>query len=270
MYSRFFAFGCSFTSYYWPTWADILGQEFRDNFYNLGMCGAGNEFIFHKLIEAHERYHFTSDDLIIICWSNFAREDRYKDNRWLRTGDIYRQSRYPSEWIEKYFDFRGALLKSSNFIAGATHLLNSVGCEYMYTSMCKMSQVSESKTIFVDDEFSDIFNLYKKYYSQINISMTEHLFGKDSLIINPMATKIKYRETDKSAVFDHHPTPKQHCQYLIDIILPTLKIKIPLSASTLNWIDDWDYKVFTSNPFVLHRDGWTVEERINKWHKNMC
>ena len=55
MYSRFFAFGCSFTSYYWPTWADIIGQEFSDRYYNLAMCGAGNEFMFHfPLTEENE------------------------------------------------------------------------------------------------------------------------------------------------------------------------------------------------------------------------
>ena len=26
-YKRFFAFGCSYTEYFWPTWPDIIGQE---------------------------------------------------------------------------------------------------------------------------------------------------------------------------------------------------------------------------------------------------
>jgi len=35
---RLFAFGCSFTQYKWPTWADILGKSF-DLSYNLGKSG---------------------------------------------------------------------------------------------------------------------------------------------------------------------------------------------------------------------------------------
>ena len=48
-YKRFFAFGCSFTNYYWPTWADIIGQD--SNFYeNWAQPGAGNHFIFNSIM----------------------------------------------------------------------------------------------------------------------------------------------------------------------------------------------------------------------------
>ena len=49
--SRLFTFGCSFTSYHWPTWADILGREY-DYFENWGRSGGSNQFIFNSLIEA--------------------------------------------------------------------------------------------------------------------------------------------------------------------------------------------------------------------------
>ena len=35
-YNRFFSFGCSFTQYHWPTWANVIGMHFDyDNFYNM-------------------------------------------------------------------------------------------------------------------------------------------------------------------------------------------------------------------------------------------
>lgn len=42
---RFFAFGCSYTSYHWPTWADYVGMspEF-DEAYNFGMAGGASRF----------------------------------------------------------------------------------------------------------------------------------------------------------------------------------------------------------------------------------
>ena len=37
--TRLFTFGCSFTQYWWPTWADILGYQ-HDFYENWGRCGA--------------------------------------------------------------------------------------------------------------------------------------------------------------------------------------------------------------------------------------
>ena len=52
--SRLFTFGCSFTHWSWPTWADILGREF-DEYENWGQRGGGNVFIFHSLIECYKK-----------------------------------------------------------------------------------------------------------------------------------------------------------------------------------------------------------------------
>ena len=62
-YKRLFTFGCSFTSYTWKTWADILGQQ-AEEFYNFGQIGGGNEQIFFKIIEANKKYKFTN----MILW----------------------------------------------------------------------------------------------------------------------------------------------------------------------------------------------------------
>lgn len=43
--TRLFTFGCSFTKFFWPTWADILGQEF-DYYENWGrLLEAINSFL---------------------------------------------------------------------------------------------------------------------------------------------------------------------------------------------------------------------------------
>ena len=39
-----YTFGCSFTKYVWPTWADLLLSQVDGE--NWGMCGGGNKFIF--------------------------------------------------------------------------------------------------------------------------------------------------------------------------------------------------------------------------------
>ena len=47
---RLFAFGCSFTGYGWPTWADIIGQSF-DYYENWGKSGIGNYLISSRVVE---------------------------------------------------------------------------------------------------------------------------------------------------------------------------------------------------------------------------
>lgn len=85
---RLFTFGCSFTQYIWPTWADILGRQF-EYFENWGLAGAGNLYIFNSIIEANQRHTFTSDDTIVIMWSGLTRVDYYHTNSWAPQGPEY-------------------------------------------------------------------------------------------------------------------------------------------------------------------------------------
>ena len=70
--TKYLSFGCSYTEYGYPTYASFLGQHF-DIRENLGMCGAGNRYIFHKLIATLKildkaDVKFTENDLITIQW----------------------------------------------------------------------------------------------------------------------------------------------------------------------------------------------------------
>jgi len=47
---RLFTFGCSYTAYTWPTWADFVGTKF-DFYQNWGRLGSGNTIIASKLYE---------------------------------------------------------------------------------------------------------------------------------------------------------------------------------------------------------------------------
>ena len=78
---RVFTFGCSMTNYHWPTWADIIGEQW-EYYQNWGRPGAGNNFIFNSIIECDTRNNFTYDDLVLIMWSGVARIDYYQQNSW--------------------------------------------------------------------------------------------------------------------------------------------------------------------------------------------
>lgn len=272
MYDRFFAFGCSFTSFYWPTWADIIGNEFsEEQYFNSGLCATGNEFAFHRLTEIHARYKITERDLVVICWTNFAREDRYRNSKWQEAGNIFTQSVYPKEWVKEWFDLRGALLKTSSSIAGATHLLDSTGCEYHFTSMMPMRHINQQDEIFAGTEYDDIFKVYEPYYDKIKVSMAEHLFNSLPVCRNPKPPIVKYQEKHKESYPDHHPVPGQHLQYVNDILLPAFRHPIEISTQTKDWVAEWDNKIYSAKPhFKCSEDGWSIAHTYKKNHGHLC
>lgn len=85
---RLITAGCSFTTHT-PTvsWPIYLSELF-DETYNYGQGGAGNKFIFNSVIEADTQLKLTSDDIVIVSWSNFFRHDMLKrefDGNTIRT-----------------------------------------------------------------------------------------------------------------------------------------------------------------------------------------
>lgn len=263
-YARFFAFGCSFTSWHWPTWADVIGHEFpAENYRNLGMCATGNEFAFHKLTQAHAKYNLTKDDLVVICWTNFAREDRYIKNEWFTPGNIFTQDMYPLEWVEKWFDLKGALLKTSSYIAAAKHILDSIGCKYIFTSMMPMTQIDEYDSLFAGDEFKDVFDLYKAYYNELKPSIVETLYGRGNYS-NPEPATITWSSDMGFDWKDNHPTPLQHRQFVEKVLLP--EIDLQLSENTVAWVNEWHQKVMAKPKFNCAEQGWSVQHRFKTHH----
>ena len=66
------------------TWANILALDLLVPFYNYAASGAGNRFIATRVGMADVKHKFTKNDLVIVCWTNVARMDRYDstEDRW--------------------------------------------------------------------------------------------------------------------------------------------------------------------------------------------
>ena len=257
MYNRVFIFGCSFTKYFWPTWADIVGNSFgEDKFYNFAKPASGNVAIFNRVMEANTRFKFTKDDLVLICWTNFAREDRYVRGKWIGAGNIFTQHIYDKEWVSNWFDLKGALIKSSNSIVGVTELLNKIGCEYHYTSMINMRQLDQYDSFATkeDSNLSEVFDLYKNYYDLIDPNnLASYLYNSKGK--NPERLVINLNP-DGTPVFDHHPNPEQHLRYAKEIILPKLKYNIQISDEVINLVNEWQNKLFK-------KEYWDFSEKYN-------
>jgi len=134
-------FGCSFTSYIWSTWADILGQQF-ESFRNYGLVGAGNTYIFNRVMQSIAQEKIKKDDTVIVMWSTIVREDRFLEDKWQTPGCVYNQDYY-DEGFMKYVQPEDFFIRDLAHIAAVYHALTSVGCKFTFTSMSPISHIKE-------------------------------------------------------------------------------------------------------------------------------
>jgi hypothetical protein len=235
--SRLFTFGCSFTQYWrWPTWADALGHDAR-HFENWGLCGAGNSYILWSLVECNQRNKLTADDEVWIMWTNTSREDRYVDGRWLEGGNVYWSagSSLPAEYVKKFADERGYLIRDLANIAAAKQILDHIGCKYKFLSMVSLTKTNK-ETGHGDNpnnaglQTSDVLDFYKDIVDIIAPSVQDTLFNSDWWTTRPGIP-----DNYDSSRRDFHPTPLEHVEYL-DQIAPGR-----LSQSSRDWMTQWHW-----------------------------
>lgn len=162
---RFFAFGCSFTKYVWPTWADLLGQDFKES-YNYGFPGVGNRAIMERVMEAHARHKFTQDDVVVIQWSSHIRFDwhmpvdltkigRPRIYGWQTSGSVYspmNSELFPKQWHDIFFNEESYMMHSLNAIMAVTNLLKLINCSWYMTAMRDLETLHSDATSIVSDK----------------------------------------------------------------------------------------------------------------------
>ncbi len=108
--SRYFAFGCSYTNYVYPTYADYLSATF-DISYNYGLSGAGNTFIFNTFLHALTKHDIQKGDVVTIQWSSIPRLDRItNDNLMFEChGLMQNQEQIPKVLVDEFSILQSAL-----------------------------------------------------------------------------------------------------------------------------------------------------------------
>lgn len=221
-YKRFFAFGCSMTSYGWPTWADIIAQEIPES-YNYAQSGGGNLFIASQVTEANTRHKFNDTDLVMVMWSSIAREDRWLKGQWLTPGNIYTQNFYDQKFIDQFIDCKGMLIRDMAIITMCKGLLDSLHIDYHMMSMSPFVYMQFSSPNQKFDNGEGVLEFYKDTLSSI----------KPDILTVECNGKWPQHPIKKSGgqTADYHPSPVQHFNYL-NKIFP----KLQWSASTLKFV----------------------------------
>lgn len=164
-----FAFGCSFTSYGWPTWADIVGQSF-DYYENWGLQGSGNYLISSAITECNSVNKITKDDVVLVMFTSIPRIDFYNGHHWSKNGNIFNAHSKPFEkdWRDNNWSFAQGFYNTWIAIKQAKLFLESLGCEYKFM---KAFDISSSTT--------DDINLSNAFVTQPNEKMFYEIYNAD-------------------------------------------------------------------------------------------
>jgi hypothetical protein len=245
---RLFTFGCSFTKYHYPTWANFLSVDF-DYFENWGKSGIGNKAITERIVECHVKNKFTKDDTVIVQWSSHLRYDYslldFLNNGWQINGGILNpvalQNVYNNNWHEIFFDEQAYIMHSLNHIVMIDKFLKNTNCTYFMTSIGNFDKLGT-------DLINEVEHLSKNKPDSINKNYPQlsHYFNSINFNnwIEPLITSIKENPElswtwrmgpgDGTVNIDSHPSPKQHLCWVNKYLRPKLNLE---PKQEVEWLD---------------------------------
>jgi hypothetical protein len=228
-YRRAFLFGCSFTRYYWPTWADIISKEISET-HIYAQVGAGNFYIYQAVIEATLKYHIQENDLVMIMFSNVTREDRYtREKGWITPGNLFFQDTYKKDFLDNFFCEKGYLMRDLSLIEGLSRFLESTKAEVKLMSMISLDSLSGDSNKIKD--IKEVLNMYNSTIEKIMPSVFDVVFEGEW---NNKEPRPKYFcHWTKDLYTDNHPTPSEHLLYLYKLF-PYTKFK----KETIMFVED--------------------------------
>jgi len=253
-YKRIFIFGCSFTNYWWPTWANILHCEMPEaTCYNFGQSGGGNQFISATLVAANQKYKFNQYDLVIPHWSTYCREDRYIQTGWLTPGNIWTQGTYDDEFLQKYACAKGYLVRDLAIITATMYMLQQLPSDYI---MLQAVPATYDSAYFKGQGLEEVVELYSNVLNSMLPSLWDLVCpldnGGNKYWVNGHEYYNKHHNNGKGAMYqDYHPNPLRYLDYLeklgFDISQPTRELTAKYNAELLALKTHDDLMVWHNN-----------------------
>lgn len=221
---RLFTFGCSLTRYHWPTWADILGRSYKEH-HNWGNRGAGNRQIMERFLECLSKTSFTSDDVIVIQWTDFHRFDYHitddeAQETWYPGGSLFANTdQDPTKGfiINKMWSEDSYMMHSFNYMLAVSKLVQATRCRVLmafshdarpYINMSKWQNYRSllQNNYFIDGDMYDW--LVTMYDKRVSFKGAEPGNLSDEKFM------------------DYHPTPEMHFKWLNDKLNVKLNIQL--------------------------------------------
>lgn len=257
-----FSFGCSFTSFKYPTYVDYLSPYF-DQTYNYGRPGSGNKSIFNKIVRLIYEKKIKKNDYVTIQWSSLAREDIMINNGWDSGGLITNSPLFDNHYIQKYFSVNQKGNELLSYIVALLSLLKSEGINFKWFYML------EPWISNVMGEPGEIPNeLIKKYKEASESGVLEdlkmvvdenYINSIESFILNSdidFREKLTYYYENENHIHgDDHPSP--YCHFLFSkYVLNSFDLKNDLFDDMLykNSVDWTSYITNKNEIFKIESD----------------
>lgn len=255
-FNRVFTFGCSFTSFNWPTWADLLIGSLGIEGYNLGASGAGNLYIQNRFWEAYKKFNITKDDLVVFVWTTPQREDRWLGGDWSRMGNLYTAHLWSDDFKKNIANDYHYYMLTLSVIFQTKTFLDSIGIKYGFYYMNELT-VNEYEDIpgIEPEHLKSMIKFwgistenYPSMMKYLNLRYRESRYGKHT------RPQIKYQFRD-DFIHEHHPIPSEQLRYLQDIIAKDLNLSLDISKIQ-NLLDEYSFLDDFSKPIYYPEDKY--------------
>jgi len=244
-----YTFGCSFTAYSWPTWADIIAHDLDLELKNFAQLGLGNYGIAGKLLEVNESQILDESDILMVLWSSWDREDRLKNGQWFGEGSVFCNDEvYGLEWLKKFYDDSDKIMKnifwihSVNKMYGDKITWQGSGFDYY-----RNDTYAEDNPIGIDHYARQVINNYGNLLPELYCwSDAEH-------------------QPSFGYFQDSHPDIKKHLALVENIIYPSIGKEI--KKETVDYFSEVQYSIVKARKFFRkHKDdeGRAMGKFLNK------
>lgn len=225
-FKRLFVFGCSYTLHKWPTWAHVLASEIDNvELYNFGRSGSGNLFISLRVAEANKRFKFNENDLVVVMWTSFTREDRWIDGYWEGNGNIFNQSFYPESWVKEFVDPDFCLMRDLALMELTSKYLKNLPCTSLFMSGWPIDLIENNsvRNSYNQSILETCSELYKDIINEIPLDIRSFetiFYNIDNSNPNFQEYGHTYINLEGKLFEDGHPNTTTYREYLKYIGFP--------------------------------------------------
>jgi len=203
---RLFTFGCSYTIWSWPTWADYIGVNF-DTYINYAKTGSDNKNILYQILKADEKHKFTSDDCVIVMFTSFNRCSYFKHYQLFNSGDLVeQQEQHP--FINKY-PYEAGIYDSWLSAKSIKNLLDGKGVNYHLQQALPYDFLWENKKVLRTNHTINYSELVSDYLSLLDSKVSLDGWVQDNYDF--IKERVVWQDINQH---DGHPTMKHHFDFV--------------------------------------------------------